>query len=197
MKGKLEYNLEEETKNFLFQFIAWVIILIINTVFFAYTISRGIRLPNYADYYPDFELLTYIFWFWNENEQLSTEVFIYAAGFFILYSGYGHRIKKVILQRFGVKHIAEIIGSQYVRGLVESPFDTHYLEIAYTDSKGRERIYKTPGYHGNPNYYLKNTHCSIYEWKGLHAEGDFRVRDKIDPFGYIGINPRRVHFTLR
>lgn len=122
-------------------------------------------------------------------------VFSLALALYLLYAKYS-RVKRKILSRYGVRHDAEIVKARYGSpGRWGTP--SYYLEIDFTNSKGKKKTLYTSGYHGNPNDYLKSANCSVYEWKGFYVEGDLQVRDEIDYFGYAGIPTEKRHFIWR
>ncbi len=122
-------------------------------------------------------------------------VFALVCVFYLLYANYS-RIKRKILSRYGVKHKAEIVKAKY-----DSPgrwgVSSYYLEIDFINSKGKEKTLYTPGYHGNPNNYLKSADCSVYEWKGFYVEDDFQMRDEMEYFGYGPIPTEKKEFIWR
>ncbi|MDE6568106.1 MAG: hypothetical protein K2K70_10305 [Lachnospiraceae bacterium] len=135
-----------------------------------------------------------------ENKEFSSDMYIDIGIWlipvvYLLYANYS-KIKKKILFRHGVKHKAEIVKACYgAPGRDRVP--SYYLVIDFINSKGKKKTLYTPGYHGNPNMYLKSANCSVYEWKGFYVEGDFQMRDEIDYFGYAGIPTEKKEFIWR
>ena len=139
----------------------------------------------------------------NFNELLTEDIREYTLLAFpflcavagLLYSYYS-RMKRGILFRFGVRNDAEIVKARYGSpGRWGTP--SYYLEIDFTNSRGKKKTIYTPAYEGNPNDYLKSAKCSVYEWKGFYVEADLQVRDEVDPFGYAGIPTEKKHFIWR
>ena len=124
-------------------------------------------------------------------------VFSLAFMIYLLYAKYS-AIKRKILSRYGVRYDAEIVRAKYNIGRGRfAGRSFYYLEIDFTNSKGKEKTLYTPAYEGNPNDYLKSAKCSVYEWKGFYVEGDLQVRDEVDYFGYAGIPTEKKHFIWR
>lgn len=83
-------------------------------------------------------------------------------------------IKKWILYRFGTKHKAEIIRARYYEPYYAYR-SRYYLEIEFINKKGRIKRILTQGYYNSPNNHLNSVYCSVYEWHGFYAEGDFQL----------------------
>lgn len=116
---------------------------------------------------------------------------------YLLYAKYS-RIKRKILSHFGTRHDAEIVRAKYNIGRGRfAGRSFYYLEIDFTNSRGKKKTLYTPAYEGNPNDYLKSAKCSVYEWKGFYVEADLQVRDEVDYFGYAGIPTEKKHFIWR
>ena len=107
---------------------------------------------------------------------------------------YYPKIKKKILYRYGVKHKAKIINAKY------NPYERgtpgYYLEIEFINNRGKRKILHTPPYFDDPNCYLGNAYCSVYEWKGFYVEGDFRLREEVDHLEWYAPIPTEKKFFI-
>lgn len=146
------------------------------------------------------ELFLCIFCFFLE-EEISKDIIYGMILTFVgsviglLYS-YSSKIKTKILTRYGVRHRGEIVKAKY--GLSGYCVSDYYMEIEFTNSKGKRKTFHAPAYRGDPNSYLKNQYCSIYEWKGFYVEGDFRMREEKDNMAWYGPIPtEKKHFIWR
>ena len=85
-----------------------------------------------------------------------------------------YSIKKFVFKIFGKKYAGKIVKAEMVIGRGEN---TYFLFIEFYKNK-KKLIRRTSGYMGNPNRYLKNTECNVYEFLGSFIENDFNVRKK-------------------
>ncbi len=90
-----------------------------------------------------------------------------------------------LFKKLGKRYDAKIIRSEYTINRGEP---INYLYIKFYKNK-RKYIRRTCAYNGNPNLYLKNNICSVYEYMGKFIEADFNLRDEPEDGDHILLRP--------
>ena len=103
-----------------------------------------------------------------------------------------YSIKKFVFKIFGKKYIGKIVKAEMVIGRGEN---TYFLFIEFYKNK-KKLIRRTSGYMGNPNQYLQNKNCHVYEILGMFIENDLNTRtkfpDSTDDYLDIKIEPHKM-----
>lgn len=102
-------------------------------------------------------------------DQVAIITFFIMASCVFIYCWSFQIIKNVFMEK-GKKYNGKIIKAEAVQGR-----GTYYLFIEFYVNNKR-MVRRTGGYIGNPNVYLSDNKCSIYEYKGKYMEADFTVR---------------------
>ncbi len=90
-----------------------------------------------------------------------------------------------LFKKLGKRYDAKIIRSEYTINRGEP---INYLYIKFYKNK-KKYIRRTCAYNGNPNLYLKNNICSVYEYMGKFIEADFNLRDEAEDGDHILLRP--------
>ena len=115
----------------------------------------------------------------------------FAVNLWSAYCG-SYRPMQSLFKKKGTRYKGRIIRAERMCGAGE---DTYYFFIKFRKGK-KTLIRRTSGYMGNPNIYLENDICGIYEYRGRFIETDFNVR-KVFPKNeneclHIKITPHKM-----